>query len=73
MVVTFKVVAKIFVVVREFEMIIFPRTYRFARPGEVPMPILEVTQSEPAFKKLILAEVVKILGVVREFDAYMFP
>ena len=62
---TVRLLAKIFVVVRAFDMTTFPRTYRFARPGEVPIPRLEVIKSVPVLIEVALMEVANRFVVVR--------
>ena len=49
-----KLLAKMLIVVSAFEMITLPRTYRFARPGEVPIPRFEETTSVPVFMEVVL-------------------
>ena len=59
------VFAKIFVVVRAFDMNTFPKTYRFARPGEVPIPRFEAIKRDPVLMEVALMEVANIFVVVR--------
>ena len=51
----------------------FPWTYRFARPGEVPIPIFEVMMRDAVFTEIALMATAYTFVVVRALLANMFP